>query len=347
MRLARDAGLSVAPMADAADDWDCVLELSGYAPVSYSRDMIRYQLGYIHLQVAPCVDASVVIYHAGRAVAVWPLGFRMQGATWVVFSNEGDVLPPLFVSGLASSVLKSLVKGMLALLNRFGAEFGVSQWHGVESLAGRCDASLWHRQLMASGAQVHVLHEMYVDLSLDLAEIKSRLRKSYKSLLTSGLKLWSVNMLFREKSSVFNEFRELHKQVAGRVTRHIDTWNEQERAVQEGSAFLIFLRDEHGVMVGAGLFHISPHEGMYAVGAYDRTLFDKPLGHLVQMRAIETMKSMGLRWYKIGLRHYPGDSPAPSDKELNIAHFKEGFATHIFLRLHTRNSINSVAAGNR
>jgi len=85
-------------------------------------------------------------------------------------------------------------------------------------------------------------------------------------------------------------------------------------------------------MVGGALFHTTPDEGLYAVGAYDRSLFDKPLGHVAQALAIEEMVRRGIRWYRIGTRTYPGDSPAPSTKDLNISDFKQGFASHLFAR---------------
>jgi lipid II:glycine glycyltransferase (peptidoglycan interpeptide bridge formation enzyme) len=52
-----------------------------------------------------------------------------------------------------------------------------------------------------------------------------------------------------------------------------------------------------------------------------------PLGHVVQYRAIEEMKKRGIRWYRIGERVYQG-----TEKELHIADFKHGFASHVFPR---------------
>jgi hypothetical protein len=95
-----------------------------------------------------------------------------------------------------------------------------------------------------------------------------------------------------------------------------------------GDAFLVGLRDPAAQrLVGAGFFQCTRDEGLYAVGAYDRALFDKPLGHAVQQRAIETMKARGLQWSRIGERQ-----PAPTAKEVAIAAFKQGFASHQFCR---------------
>lgn len=333
--VVRESGLEARPMAERPEEWERVLKASDFAPVSHTRAMIGYQLSYVAHQLAPCMDASLVLYYEKRPVAVWPLSLRRLASGWELGSNEGAVLPPLFIASAGGRIRKTLLGGILGFVEQLCRRYGIPEWKGVESFGGEAGATLWHCRQMEAGAQTHPTHELYVDLSQDLAEIKANLRRSYKSLLTSGLKLWSVNRLYRESGATFEEFRELHQHVAGRVTRHSDTWAEQEKAVREGAAFLIFLRDNAKKMVGGGLFHVSPHEGLYAVGAYDRALFDKPLGHLVQMRAIEEMKAMGLRWYKIGERLYPRDVPAPSQKELSIAHFKEGFATHVFFKLHT------------
>ena len=69
------------------------------------------------------------------------------------------------------------------------------------------------------------------------------------------------------------------------------------------------------------------------MGAEDRTLFDKPVSHVVQWTAIKHLKELGCRWHYVGQRFYPGDVVQPTEKELNIAYFKEGFATDVFLRL--------------
>ena len=70
------------------------------------------------------------------------------------------------------------------------------------------------------------------------------------------------------------------------------------------------------------------------MGVYTRELFDKPLGHAVQMKAIETFKKNGLKWYEIGQKHLKIDKIPATEKELSISHFKEGFATHIVARQH-------------
>ena len=171
---------------------------------------------------------------------------------------------------------------------------------------------------------------------MDLSEIKSSIRKRFKSLVNLGERLWTVNVCDSISDEEFREFRELHYKVAGRRTRSIETWNMQKKAIDNKEAFLITLRNDYSDLVGAGLFYISRDEGVYAVGAYNRDLFDKPVSHVVQMRAIQHMKEIGLRWYRIGTRFYQTDDRTTTDKEYNIAYFKEGFSTNMFLNIITK-----------
>ena len=94
---------------------------------------------------------------------------------------------------------------------------------------------------------------------------------------------------------------------------------------------IVNLYDEKDHLIGASLFEINATAGSYGVGAYVRSLFDKPVAHISQWIAIKYMKSIGIRWYYVGRRSYPKDRPVPTEKEVSIGHFKEGFATNFYI----------------
>ena len=122
----------------------------------------------------------------------------------------------------------------------------------------------------------------------------------------------------------------MHQSVEGRSTRSLDSWGAQLEAIACFAAFFVFFRDGANKMVGSGLFYVTRDECVRAVGAYDRSLFDKPLGHMIQYQAIEEMKSRNICWYKLGRRSYLGNAPEPSAKKLSISDFKQGFTCHLF-----------------
>ena len=116
------------------------------------------------------------------------------------------------------------------------------------------------------------------------------------------------------------------------MTRSDETWAIQHKDIAESRGFLVYLLNGSGGMDGGGFFNFTRDEGLYGVGAYKRELFDKPLGHIVQYRAIEELKRRGVRWYKLGLRPYASEEQKPTEKEISIGEFKEGFASHMFPR---------------
>jgi len=329
--------------------WDATLEQMPYIPVTYTNARIDYQLAYQQGHGGDWWDLSLVLIHDLRPCGVWPLTFSIKDGTPAMTSYGGPVLPPLFVDGLLEKTRKTLVKGCLDLIESLCRAGGVLKYESGESFQGasRAGVSDWHDQSMRLGACALLRHEMFVDLSMSLQDLKSRFRKSYKSLVTSGTRMWKVHVTAEADPIVWGEFRELHRSVSGRVTRSAESWDLQHQAIAARQSFLVSLRDNRGRLVGGGLFDCTRDEGEYSVGAYDRALFDKPLGHVVQYRAIEEMKARGLRWYKLGYRPYRGQDPQATDKEILIGEFKHGFATHVFPRYLLRAQHGAVGSADQ
>jgi FemAB family protein len=275
----------------------------------------------------------------GVPVAVWPLGVYRDANGWHLTSSDGPIWPPLLCAALPDKLAKRLVAECLDTLKVIASSLSITELvFANRMLDGRLD--LFHQTLMDDGARVTTTHNLGVDLTLDLEDIRLNFRKSYRPLINKGLGTWEAELV-----SVFEEFRLLHRDVAGRVTRGLATWELQHEALSAQEAFLVTLRDKANArLVGAGYFNVSRTDGLYAVAAYDRALFDLPLGHVVQYKAIEYMKSLGLQWYSIGARPYAGDDPAPSAKEAQIAQFKQGFATHLLPMFTLRLSLTADSA---
>lgn len=330
-------------------EWEATAARAAYLPVDYSIAMMDYQLSYWNGNGKPTSDLSLVLHHDTRPCALWPLSVSHEGAGALrIGSNGGTTLrPPLFIADLAAKTVKSVTTKSLAALNRFCLDNGISGWESAESFTDASGLSDWHDKAMQQGASATLRHELFIDLTRSMAEIRAGFRKSYKALITSGGKLWNVHLLNQADAAIWEEFRCLHLSVAGRSTRSLDSWDSQHEAIAVGGAFFVYLRDGAGRMVGGGLFHVTRDECEYAVGAYDRSLFDKPLGHVVQYHAIEEMKRRNIRWYKLGPRFYPADVPHPTQKELSIADFKQGFASHIFARFDIRHQIQGGSESER
>lgn len=335
----RSAGVGSSLRSLSQEGWDETCLRLNYFPVAYSSSMIDYQLEYFKGQGCATVDVSLLLRSNDQPCGIWPLSIRLEkNGDCCIGSNGSAILPPLFVSSAPLKTMKSITSACFETIDTICRNFGQVKFESLDSFVDSISLSEWHHQLMSKGATVTVSHDLFVDLTPSIEEIKSRFRRRYKSLISVGDRLWNVEIVGQADPSQWDEFHQLHLAVAGRVTRSKESWRLQHEAIALGNAFLVRLRDEHGRFIGGALFYVTRDEGLYAVGVYDRDLFDKPIGHVVQYYAIKEMKRRGLRWYKLGSRVYCACEPEPSSKEMNISNFKHGFASHIFPSFHLRRS---------
>ena len=323
------------------DVWEAMVLNLPYAPVAYTRGSLDYQYAYMSSFVDELIDLSVILYQNNRTIGLWPVSLCKKNNVYEFVTNQGPVMPPVFVKNVSERIIKKYDSLCLDAMHKFYEsakskyKFKSTWQSSVSFLSNEIlpQNILWEEKCMLIGAVPHVVHDLYVDLSWPLEKIHANMRKSYRSLIHEGERLWQVEVHDIVDENIFEEFRKLHIDVAGRVTRPKKTWDLQLDAIKNGADFLVTIRDDGQKLRGGGLFETSSTEGCYAVGAYDRTLFDKPVSHVVQWTAIKHLKALGMKYHYIGQRFYIGDESKPSEKELQIAYFKEGFATNVALRV--------------
>ena len=331
-KLGASHGIVVGLRSENLEAWEVLSGQFPYLPVAYSNSSIDYQWAYQRGHGGNWQDLSIVVHWDNHPIGIWPLSFSIKEGRGLLSSHGLPVHPPLLVAGCAASVRKRVTNICLQIADEIAISAGISSWESVEPFTDSYGLGNWHKASMASGATCKITHDLFIHLALSMEEIKRGFRKSYKSLVTSGMRHWTVSILDTENEPVWNQFRELHRGVSGRVTRSDETWAIQHKDIAESRGFLVYLLNGSGGMDGGGFFNFTRDEGLYGVGAYKRELFDKPLGHIVQYRAIEELKRRGVRWYKLGLRPYASEEQKPTEKEISIGEFKEGFASHMFPR---------------
>jgi FemAB family protein len=309
-------------------DWNYVLSHSGEHSTYYLLNNINYFIAYLGKNT---VNLSFVLYENQKAVGVFPLFAYRDNDKWVLSANGSDILEPLFVNNIGKKTKKRLEKSLVIVIIEMSKFLNIT--HNKIS-AGFENISTWYFLWLQDAKEEFITHHVFVDLRKDLGEIKLGFRRRYKPLVNKALTTWSIEVCNKiDIKNDFKAFRQLHIEAAGRETRSKKSWDIQLQKISDDEMFMVTVKN-NGVLIGGGLFTYTKTMGIYAVGAYKRELFDKPIGHGVQMKAIEFLKEKGCLWYEIGQRYYLVDKTKPTEKELSISYFKEGFATHRFVKPH-------------
>ena len=330
--LIASSDMSVRFRSEVKQDWNDAEKFLLYSPVAYRYSTLDYELEYQQGNGGEWLDISLMIFLNNKFAALWPLSFSTKDGQGLLSSHGLPVLPPLFSADSRPKSRKRITKRCLDLADAIAKNANLGTWKSGESFTDSVGMTDWHREAMNRFAECRVQHELFLDLRPDIEEIRRNFRRRYKSLISSRMGSWQLDVIIDSNQKTWDEYRALHFQVAGRKTRSSKSWEMQHLELEERRALLITLRNDKGQLVGGGFFRFSRDEAVYSVGVYNRDLFDKPLGHVVQDRAIEEMKKLGIRWYNIGRRFYTSEVPPPTEKETQIGLFKQGFASHFFPR---------------
>lgn len=334
--------INVIPLENNAAAWDEIVATADYCPIEYVRSIAAYHAHYLAEVGKHFINQTRVITYSGEPVAIWPLwAVTLADARQLGSDGRTTVLPPLFKASAGEGVRKKVTQWCTQEVNAFAHNQGLVHWQGTESQFS-LTASDWHKKLMEQGAQPTLRHELYVPVHVPPHAVRAQFRKSYKPLISKAESLWQAEVIATPTASDITAFAALHAEVAGRITRTEDNWEVQRQSVANGDGFVVFLKDQQSVLVGAALFQHSATEAKYMVAAYRRELFDQPVGHLAQWIAMQEMQRRGIQWYKLGDRPYVQDDRNNTEKEVQIGFFKEGFGAKTRLLVHTKNSVPAI-----
>jgi FemAB family protein len=331
--LAHGVGLSILFRNSHADLWQQTLSKCHYIPTPYTATLVDYQLACHAVGGGSWKDLSMILLWDQAPAAVWPLSVSCIDSVLSISSQGLPLLPPLMKIGLPSSSQKTLIKLCLEFAEQLARKIGLLSFESSDLFMDNVGLSDWYIESMSRGATSLVQHDLFLRTSDSLEEILRNYKKRLRYTMNQAAKLWKsriVDNTADDLEHVWNAFKQLHIRVAGRQTRSDESWQIQNNAIKNNQAFLVSMLDDADSMIGGGYFMLSDSECVYAVGAYDRDLFDKPVGYSVQYQAIKELVRRKIRWYKLGSLPFESDVPTPSQKEMSIAAFKRHFFSHGF-----------------
>ena len=309
--------------------WNEALDKMSYVPCNYLFYSLEYEYEYQTLFNDECIDCSIIIKKYDDVFIVWPILITKKARKYQLITYDNTIYSPL-VSKLLSLKNKKEVNNLCYdLVKKISNKLKIKTIRIIDSFKNEIDISIWHQNIIRNNPLLNVKYDLMLNLIDDLKSIKRNFRKSSKSLINKGFKIWNVKVMESLDKSKWEEFINLHFKVSGKKTRSNKTWDILKKQIQAKEAFLVYLEDDKNKIVGGGFFNFSKYECSYRVGVYSRNLFDKPLGHTVQAKAIEIMKKKLIIWYNIGPDYFEFYNPKPNEKEISISYFKKGFSSHI------------------
>lgn len=311
--------------------WNSVLSASSYASVYHQVSNVDYYSAYFEGE-----NISFILIEDNKPIAIFPIFAYQDNNEWKISSNGIGLISPLFISDIPKKTRKRLEKQSIEILVFISKKLKLKKTIFFEYSDF---LSNWFLLWLERADRDFMTYQLAIDLQQSIESIKLNFRKSYKPLVNKALKEWDVKVCEENVDEVFEEFKNLHFEAAGKQTRSKESWNIQRQQIDNKEAFLVSVRDGN-TLIGAGFFNFSRDMGTYSVGAYKRDLFDKPIGHAVQMIAIKKLKDLGCKTYILGQKAVALSSSVSSKKEASISHFKEGFAGYVFSQPHLEISLN-------
>lgn len=303
-------------------NWKEVLNDSSDISVFHLKSSIEYYSAY-----HGGTNISFMLYENNTPLAIFPLFVYKKNNRWIITGNGEGIIGPLFVKNTPRKLRKRLEKQIVEIINFIVSKLKIEK---VKFFEANSILSSWYLLWLEKANKDFLTYQLAIDLNKSIEDIRLGFRKSYKPLVNKALKEWQIEVYDNDNDHIFEEFRLLHLEAAGKQTRSRESWSIQKEQIKNKEAFLVTVRDKE-VLIGAGFFNYTRDMGMYSVAAYKRELFDRPIGHAVQMIAIEKLKELGCTTYHLGQKATVGIS---TDKELSISHFKEGFCGYVYAQPH-------------
>jgi hypothetical protein len=320
-------------------------------PVWYCPEMLAYQAEVLNSDPQQSQAGEPVIYSPlcllllvrGQVVGLFSAVVGAQSNRLVFRSHCSDLLCPILEVD-DRSLRRRLIDALVSAIRQCDVTMSLSVIC-VPSLDLATPLEFYWAE---KAARCEVFFEGLVDTALDDERYFALARSSLGAQIKKAEPLWQVELVDQKATNIEASFalmRQLHAEVAGRVTRSELTWKRQAAHTSTGQGLLVMLRqatmpssqaadaqpiaeDTDGI-VGAAYFDIGCGEMMYSSAAYRRELFDQPIGHLAQWAAINYARQQGIRQYRVGSLPVAATHPNASAKELQIAGFKGSVATHL------------------
>lgn len=174
-----------------------------------------------------------------------------------------------------------------------------------------------------------VYFEASIDPSLGPKHIDSSMASGHRESVKKGLeKLQDVEVHYGSMSpDLIDQVRQLHLDMAGKVTRSLESWEKMRESVISRQALMVTAKQNQR-LIGATFSWFGSAAALYGTGVYDRYSFSEtPISHPLIRKSLHFLGKEGCNRYIVG----QGFDFSSDSKLRNLAAFKRGFADSITL----------------
>ena len=309
------------------------------SPNSWFQHTDQWRKYTLNMRKSGSVDLSFGVFQNNKLVAFSPLvkEYIYDTQEKDEFSMAGfPSVYPVFLETLLKNNKNKVEKLIFKEVFRIAKDENISYINFYVSPLG--DAVL-NKDMIVNPLSKFGFHDTTISTNiLNLEKQKDVLfknfRKGTKSDVKTAIKNGLETKVYDQESitrKIFDVYKNIHFQAAGRKTRPDKTWNIMFDWIEEGVSILAVTKkdDEY---ISAQLVNTFNQKAFYHSGAtkpeYER---ERGVGHLAQWEIIKYLKSNDITHYELGWNWHPNISQeVASEKMLGISRFKAGFGADIY-----------------
>ena len=299
--------------------WDALVLRTSAGP-RYMQSAIRNFIEMSESRKLLQADESVIVLQDNEPVGAAFLPIEEKDGVRSISFSGRHTMAPLFTSDFARKEIMNYVDQVIR------AQKVAKTMFVIDPLLS---ASYPYNFLLAHD----YLDDSFLTYLIDLTpqgDLLKHCRRGHSSDIKTVLKDPDYKRFTVDKAhpdyDLHEEYRELHRIDAGRVTRSKDSFDSQYKKLTDGNAILCGVRYKDKVIAYA-YYEMFGDKAIYASAAADPQMSHLPLYHILMWSAMEYFQVNGVKWLDVGQPANPSAQFGyiPDDKMKNIARFKRGF----------------------
>jgi len=303
--------------------------------VTINKSGWRYLPGWINYQKLYSkknlkTDFSFVVVKSKKTLAICPLFLESYSGIKVFTYSKGYQNGPIISNEISEKQRTKVEKICFKIIDNLVQTLEVSK---CMIQLDPLQSHYKYNALNKYGYFDASIQTCVIDLNLEKNKLWSNIRKSYKAIINNGLDHYDIVVSDRKNPDfeMHECYRKLHHKTAGRVTRPIETFQQQFEDLKRDNAMLIGLRDS-GKFIAFSYFLHDNKTAYYGSSSDDPDYNSSiiPLEHCIIWSAISYYKKRGFCCLDLGLQQFSQQIfDQPTEKDISISFFKRGFGGNI------------------